>query len=277
MYLVLFNIYVKYYINRSELDRCRGLFPLTSVFLSIIAQIFSILLLMIVINAFPPFSPIFSPYFRNYHLPSFYMIQTQKSMQYNSRVVKPKPIMNESIEYHLLRVTVSNLSKRREISELGILCKLDALATAEKLGNLDLILINEHSNPPVAKITEYSKYRYEKNRKYKEYKKNSKSSEMKEVKMSYKINTHDFRLRIKNISKFIQKGSRVKITVQFRGREVQHRLIGVGLLNRLVEDITKICYIESKPKLEGKNLRCILSPKPEIIRLSIKKRKSNEK
>jgi len=254
-----------------------GIHSLTSVFLSIIVTKFSIFLSPIVINAFSPSQPISLSQYIMLNTISLSMVQRQKRLHYSRRIFKPKPIMNENIKYDLLRVTLSTLNGGKKTIELGIICKLEALATARKLGNLDLILINEHSNPPIAKITDYSKYRYEKDRKDKEYKKNSKSSEMKEMKMSYKINTHDYRFRIKNASKFLMKGSRVKCTVQFKGREVQHKLIGFDLLNRMAEDMTKICFMDSKPKLEGKNLRCILSPKPEVIRLANDKKRSNEK
>merc|ERR1711957_453453 len=103
----------------------------------------------------------------------------------------------------------------------------------------------------------YSKYRYEKEKKAKEAKKNSKSSEVKEVKMSYKIDVHDYGVRIKNASKFINQGNRVKCTVQFKGREVQHDKLGVELLGKMAEDMTKICTMDSKPKREGRSLICI--------------------
>lgn len=153
----------------------------------------------------------------------------------------------------------------------------DALAKAKELGGLDVILINENSDPPVAKIVDYSKFRYDKEKKAKELKKNSKGTEIKEVKMSYKIDVHDYGVRVKNASKFISQGNRVKCTVMFKGREIQHEDIGVDLLNRLAEDMTKVCTMEGKPKREGRNLSCILSPRPEVTKAVNDKKRAEEK
>jgi len=190
--------------------------------------------------------------------------------------------MNDEIKYDTLRVTVPNLSpstsgKQPKDEPLGIMSKTDALAKARELGGLDVILINENSDPPVAKIVDYSKFRYEKEKKAKELKKNSKGSEVKEVKMSYKIDVHDYGVRIKNASKFITQGNRVKCTVQFKGREVQHDKLGFDLLNRMAEDMTKICSMEGKPKREGRNLSCILSPRPEVTKAVNDKKRAEDK
>lgn len=190
--------------------------------------------------------------------------------------------MNGEIRYDQLRVTVPNLSpssedKNKKDEALGIMKLADALAKAKELGNLDLILINENSDPPVAKIVDYSKFRYEKERKAKELKKNSKASELKEVKMSYKIDVHDYGVRIKNASKFIKQGNRVKCTVQFKGREVQHDKLGFELLNRMSEDLTNICSMEGKPKREGRFLSCILSPRPEVTKAVNTKKRLDDK
>lgn len=198
------------------------------------------------------------------------------------RTIEVKPTMNGEIKYKELRVTVpdlspSNSNKQQKDEALGIMSLADALAKAKELGGLDLILINENSDPPVAKIVDYSKFRYEKERKAKELKKNSKASELKEVKMSYKIDVHDYGVRLKNASKFINQGNRVKCTVQFKGREVQHDNLGFDLLNRMSEDMTKICTMEGKPKREGRNLSCILSPRPEVTKAVNSKKRANDK
>jgi len=198
------------------------------------------------------------------------------------RTIEVKPPMNDEIKFDQLRVTVPNLSpqsngKQPKDEPLGIMSKQDALAKAKELGGLDVILINENSDPPVAKIVDYSKFRYEKEKKAKELKKNSKSSEVKEVKMSYKIDVHDYGVRIKNASKFINQGNRVKCTVQFKGREVQHDNLGFDLLNRMSEDLTKICVMEGKPKREGRSLSCILSPRPEVTKAVNDKKRADDK
>uniref|UniRef100_A0A6V2N2I7 Translation initiation factor IF-3 n=1 Tax=Ditylum brightwellii TaxID=49249 RepID=A0A6V2N2I7_9STRA len=187
------------------------------------------------------------------------------------RTIEVKPPMNNEIQYDNLRVTTPN-SKGKDDS-LGIMSKAEALAKAKELG-ADLILINENSDPPVCKIADYSKYRYMKEKKAKELKKNSKSSEVKEVKMSYKIDVHDYGVRKKNASKFLNQGNRVKCTVMFKGREVQHDNLGFDLLNRLAEDMSDLCIMEGKPKREGRNLSCFVVPKPEILKqLNDNKRK----
>lgn len=198
------------------------------------------------------------------------------------RTIEVKPPMNAEIKYDTLRVTVPNLSptnknKPQKDEPLGIMSLQDALAKAKELGGLDVILINENSDPPVAKIVDYSKFRYEKEKKAKELKKNAKATEIKEVKMSYKIDVHDYGVRIKNASKFINQGNRVKCTVQFRGREVQHDKLGFELLGRMADDMSKICTMEGKPKREGRNLSCILSPRAEVTKAVNDKKRANEK
>lgn len=190
--------------------------------------------------------------------------------------------MNAEIEYDELRISIINTdpqndSKKAKDIALGIMSKADALAKAKELGDLDLILINENSDPPVAKIADYSKYRYEKEKKAKELKKNSKASELKEVKMSYKIDVHDYGVRIKNASKFINQGNRVKCTVQFRGREMQHDKLGFELLERMAEDMDKICTMEGKPKREGRTLFAIMCPKAAVTKAINDKKRATEK
>lgn len=197
------------------------------------------------------------------------------------RTIEVKPTMNDEITYENLRVTVPNLSptsgRTKKDEALGIMTKSEAMAKAKELGGLDVILINENSDPPVAKIVDYSKFRYEKEKKAKELKKNSKASEVKEVKMSYKIDVHDYGVRIKNAAKFIKQGNRVKCTVQFKGREVQHDKLGFELLDRMAEDLTKICTMEGKPKREGRSLGVILSPRPEVTKAVNDKKRADEK
>jgi len=195
------------------------------------------------------------------------------------REIEKKPPMNAEIKYEELRVTLPNIGRGETGKEeiLGILTKSEALAKAAEMGNLDLILVNENSVPPVAKIADYSKYRYELQRKKKETKKNSKSTEVKEVKMSYKIDVGDFGVRVKNASKFIKQGNRVKCTVVFKGREIQHSKLGVDLLYRITEELTDICTMEGKPKKEGRGLNCMLTPRPDVIKAVNAKRREGEK
>jgi len=192
-------------------------------------------------------------------------------------MVKPvdRPTMNEEITYSELRVNAVSSKGKDEL--LGVMSKAEALAKAKELGDLDLILINEHSDPPVCKIVDYSKYRYMKEKKAKEVKKNSKASELKEVKMSYKIDKHDYEVRKKNASKFLSQGNRVKVVCTFRGREVQFDTLGFDLLDKLAGDLEKIGVQESKARKEGRNLFCIFGPRPEVMKaVSDGKRKQDK-
>lgn len=185
------------------------------------------------------------------------------------------PIMNDEIKANELRVIASVASGKDEA--LGIMSLADALAKAKELGGLDLILINEKADPPVCKIADYSKYRYMLEKKAKELKKNSKATEVKEVKMSYKIDVHDYDVRRKNAIKFIKQGNRVKATVMFRGREVQHDNLGFDLLEKLAADLSSVCVKESRPKREGRNISLIFSPRAEILKAVNDERKSKDK
>merc|ERR1712127_233141 len=197
------------------------------------------------------------------------------------RTIEIKPPMNAEINSEELRVSIINVDntsdKKQKDTVLGIMSKGEALAKAKELGGLDLILINENSDPPVAKIADYSKFRYQKEKKAKELKKNSKASELKEVKMSYKIDVHDYGVRIKNASKFINQGNRVKCTVQFRGREVQHDKLGFKLLDQMADDMGDICTMEGKPKREGRTLIAILCPKAEATKAINDKKRKDER
>ena len=190
-------------------------------------------------------------------------------------VKEKKPPMNDEIEARELRVVTPNPKGKDE--PLGIMSRDEALAKAQELGGLDLILVNANSDPPVCKIVDYSKYRYMQEKKAKEVKKNSKATEIKEVKMSYKIDVHDYTVRKKNALKFLNQGNRVKCTVMFRGREVQHDKLGFELLEKLSDDLEKICVREGKPKREGRNLSLILSPRPEVLKAVNENRKAEEK
>lgn len=184
--------------------------------------------------------------------------------------------MNDGITYSQLRVNIVSTSGGKD-EPLGIMSKADALAKAQELGGLDLILINENSDPPVCKIVDYSKYRYIKSKNAKEKKKNSKASEVKEVKMSYKIDVHDYQVRKKNTSKFLTQGNRVRCTVIFKGREVQHDKLGFELLDKLAGDLEEIGVREGKPKKEGRTLFCIFGPRPEVMKAVSDGKRNQEK
>lgn len=190
-------------------------------------------------------------------------------------VKEKKPPMNDEINFPELRVVTPNPKGKDD--PLGIMSLADAKAKAQEMGGLDLILVNGKSDPPVCKIVDYSKYRYQQEKKAKDLKKKSKATEVKEVKMSYKIDVHDYEVRRKNALKFLNQGNRVKCTVMFRGREMQHDRLGFELLDKLAIDLEDTCAKEGRPKKEGRNLSLILSPRTEVLKAINEKRKADEK
>ena len=191
------------------------------------------------------------------------------------RVVEQKPPMNEEVPDTDLRVVTPNPKGKDD--PLGVMKRGEALKLAKEMGGLDLVLINPNSDPPVCKIVDYSKFRYEKEKKAKELKKNSKATEVKEVKMSYKIDVHDYEVRKKNAGKFIMQGNRVKCTIMFKGREIQHDKLGVELLEKLAAELDDLCIMEGKPKRDGRNLSCIITPRPELVKKINEKKRAEEK
>ena len=195
---------------------------------------------------------------------SLFMARRNMNMNRRAPVKEKKPPMNDEIAPGDLRVTTPNAKGKDE--PLGVMSRDEALAKAKEMGGLDLILVNPNSDPPVCKIVDYSKYRYMKEKKAKEIKKNSKATEVKEVKMSYKIDVHDYEVRKKNALKFLNQGNRVKCSVMFRGREVQHDKLGYELLDKLAGEMDDVCTREGRPKREGRNLSMIVTPRPEVVK-----------
>jgi translation initiation factor IF-3 len=183
--------------------------------------------------------------------------------------------MNAAIQQNELRIVMGSSTGAKD-EPIGVMTKEEALAKAKEL-SMDLILINENSDPPVCKIVDYSKWRYAKEKKAKEVKKNSKATEIKEVKMSYKIDVHDYDVRKKNCAKFLSQGNRVKCTVMFRGREIQHDNLGFDLLDKLANDLDKLATKEGRPKKEGRSLAFMLTPRPEVVKAINDAKRAEEK
>lgn len=142
----------------------------------------------------------------------------------------------------------------------GVVATVKALQMAQDK-ELDLVVVSPNQEPPVAKILDYGKYKYEMARRAKEAKKKQKVVEIKEIKIRYKIDVHDYQVRIKNIKKFLADGNKVKIVVMLRGREMQHSQLAYDLANRFLEDLKEEkMTIERKPSLEGRNVITILAP-----------------
>lgn len=130
--------------------------------------------------------------------------------------------------------------------------------------DLDLVKIAPGSNPPVCKIMDYGKFRFEQSKKEKEAKKNQHIVEVKEIRMSPGIGENDFNVKLKNAQKFLTDGDRVKVSVRFRGREMAHTYLGEVLLRQFAEKCSEIAALDKEPKLEGRNMSMFLSPKAPV-------------
>ena len=126
---------------------------------------------------------------------------------------------------------------------------------------LDLVLVSEKANPPVCRIMDYGKYKFEQEKKAKEARKKSHQTEVKEVKMRYKIDKHDYDVRIGQATRFLKSGDKVKCTVIFRGREIQHSNLAETLLLKMANDLEEQSEVQQKPKREGRNMIMFLSPR----------------
>ena len=143
---------------------------------------------------------------------------------------------------------------------LGIVSSEASLKMAEEQ-ELDLVKISPNAVPPVCKIMDYGKFRFDQLKREKEAKKNQRVVEIKEIRMSPGIDTNDFNTKMRNALKFLKEGNRVKVTVRFRGREMAHTEIGEQLLIRFGEGCAEAANMEKKPKLDGRNMSIFLSPK----------------
>ena len=144
--------------------------------------------------------------------------------------------------------------------QLGIMSAEEALRIADEQG-LDLVKISPQANPPVCKLMDYGKYRFEQSKREKEARKNQHVVEIKEIRMSPGIDVGDFNVKLKNAQKFLADGDRVKVSVRFRGREMAHTDIGKKLLDRFAEQCAEVANVDKGAKLEGRNMSMFLSPK----------------
>jgi len=144
--------------------------------------------------------------------------------------------------------------------QLGIMPAAQALAIADEKG-LDLVKISPQANPPVCKLMDYGKFRFEQSKREKEARKNQHVVEIKEVRMSPGIDVGDFNTKLKNALKFLGEGNRVKVSVRFRGREMAHTEIGRELLLRFAAQAGELANLEKEPKMEGRSMSIFLAPK----------------
>lgn len=146
-----------------------------------------------------------------------------------------------------------------EGEQLGVMSAQEALRLAAEQ-DLDLVKIAPQAAPPVCKILNYGKYRFELQKKEKEAKKNQKVVDIKEIRLSLNIDTHDFNTKIGHAQKFIKGGDKVKVSIRFRGREMAHTELGIDVLKRFAEVMADSCVIEKQPKLEGRSMMMFLAP-----------------
>ena len=147
-----------------------------------------------------------------------------------------------------------------EGQQLGIMSSQEALKIADEQG-LDLVKISPQAVPPVCKLMDYGKYRFEQTKRDKEAKKNQRIVEIKEVRMSPGIDVNDFNVKVRNAQRFLADGNRVKVSVRFRGREMAHTDIGRDLLNQFAEQCAEVANMDKSAKLEGRMMSIFLSPK----------------
>jgi translation initiation factor IF-3 len=146
--------------------------------------------------------------------------------------------------------------------QLGVKSKAEALSIAER-ANLDVVLVAPNAKPPVARIMDYGKYRFEQQKKEREARKKQKVINIKEVRLSPTIDVNDFNTKLRNARKFLEKGDKVKASIRFKGRAITHKEIGQRVLDRLAEETTDIATVEQKAKMEGRSMFLVLAPKNE--------------
>lgn len=166
-------------------------------------------------------------------------------------------ILNESIRAREVRLIDA------DGKQVGVVSKNEALRQASDAG-LDLVLISPNAKPPVAKILDYGKYRFEQQKKLKESRKNSKQVSVKEIRLSPTIEGNDFETKLKHARKFIEKeDAKVRVSIRFRGRAITHKELGQQVLEKMAEETSDIAVVTSRPKMEGRQMFLVLSPKSD--------------
>jgi translation initiation factor IF-3 len=143
---------------------------------------------------------------------------------------------------------------------LGVMYTEEAIEQAADVG-MNLVEVSPNADPPVCKFLDVGKYRYEAQKKANAARKTQKTQDIKEIKMRPNIDDHDYDVKMRNVVKFIENGDKVKVTLRFRGREMAHQQLGMDLLKRVQEDVEEIAKVEAYPRLEGRQMLMVLSPK----------------
>ncbi|MGH6719185.1 MAG: translation initiation factor IF-3 [Alphaproteobacteria bacterium] len=164
------------------------------------------------------------------------------------------PRINEQIG----AVSVRLIDHRGE--QVGVVPRNQALQMAGDLG-LDLVEISPNADPPVCKILDYGKYKYEAQKKAAEARKRQKTIDVKEIKMRPGINDHDYDVKMRAVRRFLEDGDKVKVTLRFRGRELAHQELGLKILDRVRQDVADATKVEQEPRMEGRQLVMVIAPK----------------
>jgi translation initiation factor IF-3 len=165
------------------------------------------------------------------------------------------PLLNERIRDREVRLI------DEDGSQLGIVSTREALQTARDKG-LDLFLVQPDANPPVARILDYGRYKFENEKKNRETKKKHHVVDVKEIKMRYKIEEHDYQVKVRSGQKFLNDGDKIKVLIMLRGREMQHKDLAMDLMSRFSNELKDLGMVDREPRLEGKSVIMILSPIP---------------
>lgn len=168
--------------------------------------------------------------------------------------VKSGPRYNNMIQSDKVRV----IDEAGE--NLGVMYTREAIEQAAGVG-LDLVEVSPNADPPVCKFLDVGKFRYEAQKKANLARKTQKTQEIKEIKMRPNIDDHDYDVKMRNVQRFIEDGDKVKVTLRFRGREFSHQQLGMNLLKRVQDDVAEIAKVEAYPRMEGRQMLMVLSPK----------------
>ncbi len=147
-----------------------------------------------------------------------------------------------------------------EGEQIGVVSREDALDRSANIG-LDLVIVADNANPPVCKIMDYGKFKYEEQKKKNEARKKQKTIDVKEIKLRPNLDSHDYDVKMRSMLKFLNEGDKVKVTMRFRGREMVHQKLGLDVLNRVRDDLEQMSKVEQFPKMEGRQMVMVLSPK----------------
>ncbi|MGZ0086674.1 translation initiation factor IF-3 [Caldibacillus thermoamylovorans] len=180
--------------------------------------------------------------------------QASRKKPWRWLIISKDFIINEQIRAREVRLIDQNGE------QLGIKSKQEALEIAARR-NLDLVLVAPNAKPPVCRIMDYGKFRFEQQKKEKEARKKQKVINIKEVRLSPTIEEHDFNTKLRNARKFLEKGDKVKATIRFKGRAITHKEIGQRVLDRFSEACADIAVVETAPKMDGRNMFLVLAPK----------------